>query len=306
MARQAARKAGVPERLFLSMIEHESGWNPAALSSAGAVGLAQFMPGTAAGLGIDPSNPKQALFAGAQYLADKKGEFGNWRDALRAYNFGSAGARQDPENGQEYAISVLKGRNAYKKQGLQRPGGALPPMPGFPAGKSREGLWNLIFDDDPEFAALLTEIDANRIVDIPDRDAWQQGAVAPGGSVQRVQLPPGEVGNLIAAAQSQLGKPYVFGSGPNTDSFDCSDLIQWAYKQIGINIPRVTYDQIKAGRSVKGQPLQPGDLFFSSPGHVMMYVGHGKLISAPYTGTVVQYRNVSDYGEPYEVRRVMS
>lgn len=165
MARQAARKAGVPERLFLSMIEHESGWNPSAVSSAGAAGLAQFMPGTAAGLGIDPFNPKQSLFAGAQYLADKKAEFGNWRDALRAYNYGSAGARQDPSNGQEYALAVLRGRENYKRAGATPSKvGSLPPIPGIPqTGESNREIWNLLYPDDPQFAGLLTKIEENRI-----------------------------------------------------------------------------------------------------------------------------------------------
>ena len=52
-------------------------------------------------------------------------------------------------------------------------------------------------------------------------------------------------GNNIGAqavrqAATQLGKPYVFGSGPDTPSFDCSDLVQWSYRQLGISIPRDT------------------------------------------------------------------
>jgi cell wall-associated NlpC family hydrolase len=107
----------------------------------------------------------------------------------------------------------------------------------------------------------------------------------------------------VQISRQALGKPYVFGSGPGTDSFDCSDLIQWTYRQIGINLPRVTYDQLKEGRSVKGQKLQPGDLIFPHRGHVVMYVGGGKVIAAPYTGTVVQYQPVPQ--NPLEVRRIL-
>ena len=70
-----------------------------------------------------------------------------------------------------------------------------------------------------------------------------------------------------------------------------------------MSLPRVTYDQIKVGRSVKGKPLQPGDLIFPHSGHVVMYVGHGKVIAAPHTGTVVQYQDVPS--NPLEVRRVL-
>lgn len=148
-----------------------------------------------------------------------------------------------------------------------------------------------LFDDDPEWAEIMARLD--------DGEAQATGIVAKGGSLKRL---PDATG-VAKAAASQLGKPYVFGSGPSTDSFDCSDLIQWAYKQIGVSIPRVTYDQIKAGRSVKGKPLQPGDLIFPNKGHVVMYVGHGKVIAAPYTGTVVQYQNVPS--NPLEVRRIL-
>jgi len=137
-----------------------------------------------------------------------------------------------------------------------------------------------------------------------DRTAQSSGLVAPRGSVRPIQAEgKGATRKLASIASTQLGKPYVFGSGPSTDSFDCSDLIQWTYKQMGINIPRVTYDQIKIGRSVKGKPLQPGDLVFPHKGHVVMYVGNGKVIAAPYTGTVVQYQPVPK--NPLEVRRVL-
>ena len=105
---------------------------------------------------------------------------------------------------------------------------------------------------------------------------------------------------MLAFAHKQVGKPYVFGSGPGLDSFDCSDLIQASYKEIGIDIPRVTYDQIKIGRPVKWGEFQPGDLIFSgNGGHVTMYVGGGKVISAPYTGTVVQYQPVSRFKKSF-------
>ena len=69
IARQTAAKYGVPVRLFLSLIDHESGWHPRAVSGAGAVGLTQLMPGTARGLGVDPWNPKPNLDGGARYLS---------------------------------------------------------------------------------------------------------------------------------------------------------------------------------------------------------------------------------------------
>ena len=88
MARAAARKHGVPEDLFLRLVQQESGWNPGAVSHKGATGLAQLMPGTAARLGVDPTDPGQNLEGGARYLKMMYDKFGSWRLALAAYNAG--------------------------------------------------------------------------------------------------------------------------------------------------------------------------------------------------------------------------
>jgi len=88
MARNAARKHGVPEELFLRLIEQESRWNPKAVSHKGAIGLAQLMPGTARLLGVDPNVPSANLDGGARYLRQQYDRFGNWRLALAAYNAG--------------------------------------------------------------------------------------------------------------------------------------------------------------------------------------------------------------------------
>jgi len=139
---------------------------------------------------------------------------------------------------------------------------------------------------------------------LPPEIAQAKGIVSPGGSLQD---PAGANANLaVKAASTQIGKPYVFGSGPSTASFDCSDLIQWSYKQMGINLPRTTYEQVHMGRAVNPkQGLQPGDLVFPEPGHVVMYVGNGQVIAAPHTGTVVQYQPLSQWKKLYAVRRIL-
>ena len=87
-AREAARRHGIPEDLFLRLIQQESGWNPGAVSVKGALGLAQLMPGTAKGLGVNPRDPIQNLDGGARYLAQQYRSFGSWPLALAAYNAG--------------------------------------------------------------------------------------------------------------------------------------------------------------------------------------------------------------------------
>lgn len=87
-AKAAARRHNVPEDLFLRLIQQESGWNPGAVSSKGATGLAQLMPGTAKLLGVDIDDPQENLEGGARYLRMMYDKFGTWRLALAAYNAG--------------------------------------------------------------------------------------------------------------------------------------------------------------------------------------------------------------------------
>lgn len=88
LAREAAAKNGIPEDLFLTLVKQESGFKPSAVSSAGAIGLAQLMPGTAKYLGVDPTDPVQNLDGGARYLKEQYDKFGRWDLALAAYNAG--------------------------------------------------------------------------------------------------------------------------------------------------------------------------------------------------------------------------
>jgi len=89
-ARQAAQKAGIDPDVFVRQIQQESGFNPSARSGAGAIGIAQFMPGTAAGMGVDPHDPYAALDAAARLDAQHLQQYGgDWSKALAAYNAGA-------------------------------------------------------------------------------------------------------------------------------------------------------------------------------------------------------------------------
>lgn len=94
MARAAADKHGIPQDLFLRLVHQESRWNHKAVSHAGAIGLAQLMPGTAALLRVDPTVPSQNLEGGARYLKQQYREFGSWRLALAAYNAGPGAVKK--------------------------------------------------------------------------------------------------------------------------------------------------------------------------------------------------------------------
>jgi peptidoglycan DL-endopeptidase CwlO len=87
---QAASANGIPASLLAGLLQQESGFNPNAVSSAGAEGIAQFMPATAAGLGVDPYDPTSAINGAAQMLGSYTRQFGSYADALAAYNAGSS------------------------------------------------------------------------------------------------------------------------------------------------------------------------------------------------------------------------
>jgi cell wall-associated NlpC family hydrolase len=110
-----------------------------------------------------------------------------------------------------------------------------------------------------------------------------------GGIAPNVPAPGPQAQQAINAALSKLGSPYVWGAtGPS--QFDCSGLMQWAYKQAGITLPRSSREQSTFGTAVSRSQLQPGDLvFYYSPvSHVGMYLGDGKMVHAPTSGDVVK------------------
>ena len=118
-----------------------------------------------------------------------------------------------------------------------------------------------------------------------------------------------KIETIIALAKKQLGKPYEWGAeGPNT--FDCSGLTYYLYKQHGITLPRTSKAQATAGYQVSKSNLKPGDLvFFNTNGsgisHVGIYIGNGNMIHSTKPGDVVKTTNINSsyYASKYVTAR---
>ncbi len=112
---------------------------------------------------------------------------------------------------------------------------------------------------------------------------------------------------VVAEAKKYLGVPYVWGGTDPKKGLDCSGMIQLVYRNLGYELPRVSYQQAAAGTAVEGglKNAQPGDILaFGSPvHHVGIYVGDGKMIEAPRTGLDVRIGPV--YETPTHIRRIL-
>lgn len=99
---------------------------------------------------------------------------------------------------------------------------------------------------------------------------------------------------VIAAAKTQLGDPYVWG-GTGPDGWDCSGILQWAFAQAGLTIPRVSADQARIGTPTSVANLKPGDLI-AWDGHIALWLGNNQLLESQRPGTVVSIRTFGTQG----------
>ena len=247
--------------LLAAQLYQESGFDPKISSPAGARGIAQFLDGTWSIYGVDGNG-------------DGRKDPLEPADAVpAAAAFDCALAEQLKDVAGDSTENMLAGYNAGP--------GAVQKYNGIPP-----------YQETRDYVRLI-------------RERATQWAAGMDGSVP---LPQGSEGaaRAIAAARTALDTPYVWGGdcrSPYTgqNGCDCSSLVQMAWGSAGVNLPRVTYDQVKAGTAVLSvADLSPGDLLFSggsgeSPEHVGMYIGDGQVIEAPRTGLNVRLRTLDSW-----------
>src|SRR3990170_4989192 len=120
------------------------------------------------------------------------------------------------------------------------------------------------------------------------------GTVADPSPIPPPPAPNGNVQAVLDAAYSMIGTPYRLGGSSPETGFDCSGFTMWSWAHAGVSFPHSSAAQYAALPHVARADLQPGDLvFFYNPiSHVGIYVGGGRMIDSPRTGTVVQVRPI--------------
>ena len=243
-----AAQASVPPALVKAVARAESGFDPNAVSRAGAQGLMQLMPTTAAGLGVtDPFDPKQNLMGGAKFLRGLLDRFGgDVSKVLAGYNAGP-GAGEVRRHPAVRRDAGLRAEGARLRRGVRRPPGdrrtrraahgrqrrhqqhrhprRLRPRPAErarPPGARRHDRARADGDHHDDAAGAL---DARRA-----------------GARRRPSVP---------------GHAVPLGRRVAATGFDCSGLMQYAFKQLGVDIPRVSQDQYTAASRCRARPCSP-------------------------------------------------
>jgi cell wall-associated NlpC family hydrolase len=149
----------------------------------------------------------------------------------------------------------------------------------------------------------------------PQRSVANQSAAsvvhhAPPVRHRRRVAPKPTLGERAARiALKAVGVPYRWGGASPASGFDCSGLVYWAYRHVGVELPHSSYALYDLGRQVPRTRLKAGDLvFFYGLGHVGMYIGRGRMVHAPSSGRHVEVVRLqgSHYGSRFVgARRVM-
>jgi cell wall-associated NlpC family hydrolase len=252
--------AAIPPAIIAAQDQVESGWAPNVRSSAGAEGIAQFLPGTFATWGrnddgtgnVSPFNPRDEIMAQGRYDC-----------SLAALGQHLIATGQATGTATDLALAAY---NAGP--------GAVEAAHGIPS----------------VAAAYVHQIDTLA--------ATKYSTVS--GAVRTQGLVAVAAAGSALGTPYHFGGSCDDPHGADPSGWcDCSSLTQMAWRAAGVALPRTTYAQVHVGTPVASvSQLQPGDLIGSdgtptNPGHVGIYAGNGWLIDAPYTGAVVRLERIS-------------
>ncbi|WP_227999302.1 C40 family peptidase [Nocardia australiensis] len=175
--------------------------------------------------------------------------------------------------------------------------GAMPAIPAMAATINIPGLGDFDVPVPQEYEQPVQQLNQQIQQALAAPAAPQAPMAAPQAGMPNFQgmfaAPAGPANIALDAAKTKVGAMYSWGAaGPST--FDCSGLVQWAYRQAGIDLPRTSFEQSHVGAPVAFENLQPGDIVVTNGGgHVGMYAGDGKLLNAVQSGDPVSYTSLN-------------
>ncbi|MGH9091929.1 MAG: NlpC/P60 family protein, partial [Acidimicrobiales bacterium] len=211
--------------------------------------------------------------------------------------------REESDSGQSTLPGVHSGANGAGAEGPMQfepatfaayatvgPGGATPASPYDPTDAVYTAATMLCANGGGSDATLATAV-----WDYDHLASYVETVLVLAHSLEADPTLPSVPAVALAFAAQQLGVPYLWG-GTGDGGYDCSGLVQAAYRAAGVSLPRVAQAQFDAGPPVAG-PTIPGDLVFfggsaTDVSHVGIAIGGGEMIDAPYTGTVVRIDQV--------------
>ncbi|WP_236703191.1 C40 family peptidase [Lentzea aerocolonigenes] len=172
------------------------------------------------------------------------------------------------------------------------------------ADEATEASKKLLAEIDQKSADLQKQLNDAR-TQYDSLSASTKSSLKNGGDMSAIQAPPGTAGKALQFALDQRGDRYVHGAtGP--DAWDCSSLIQAAYRFANVSIGRTSYDQAKAGRAVSRGEVKPGDIivYYSGQSHVAMAVDSVRAVHASTEGVPVRIADIDSIGPISVIRRI--
>lgn len=322
-ARKAAIRHGINPNLFVRQIGAESNFDVNAGSSAGARGIAQWMPATAREHGVNMNDPLDQLDKAAAWMASLIKQHGGWGPALSVYNSGKPDAYLDPHFAQGQTYNYVRKILGDKHPELNGPTGS--PQTALGLGAGADALQGNVTAAQDGAASIRAQARQN-LSDIATGQAkatdalaklpklQQEGSILPSSTTVPQVATAGSTKlerQAVTFAKKYLGYKYTWGGETPETGFDCSGLVQYLWKTLGVNVPRTTYEQWDAGREVGIGQLKPGDaVFFTGsdprggrPGHEGLYIGEGKFIEAPGTGKTVRISQLAGRSDFVGARR---
>lgn len=323
LIKDAAGRHGVDPTLLAGVVDFESSGNPAAVNrSSGATGLGQVMP-RERGFGDRPTgaellDPATNLDWSARILKSGIDRYGTEDQGLAAY-LGAIDARgnitgavdANGTGGNQYIRTVRDRQQRYRTLGGLRGGAGSPSGAGTPENALTSG---------EDWTSAFRQAGWS-----PEERTTPIGWDAPGSPREARPQQTGDAPGWLQLAQTQLGKPYIWGSGSGAggrgtgdinrttgqpNGFDCSGYVSWVYKNaLGVDLPAYTGSAYPATQGIRPEEARAGDLVFynmntSDPRkqHVAIYLGDGRVIQSGGAGDGVNIAPVTQIGN-LEFRR---